>query len=152
HESAGVAGEEAGRRLAQTRVRALESTPARINVGCEQGLDADVSITGEDGKTIRTTCGKEVPVRAGRYRIEVHAPHFEPSRPFEQVLRIGQPFNYFAALTPKKGELRVFADPEDALVLVTDLRQRIYGDGTPNQLPDGIHNVHVEAPGRIAED
>ena len=140
------------RQLAQTRVRALEATPAHINVGCEQGQEAEVRITGDDGRTIRTACNEEVTVHAGKYRIEVLAPHFEPTKPLERTLRLGQAFNYFATLVPKKGELRVFADPDDALVLVKDLGQRIYGDGTPNQLPDGTHTIHVEAPGRVAED
>jgi hypothetical protein len=145
------------RKRAQTRVRALESTPARIRVGCElpdvqQGEIAEVFITGDDGRTIQTKCDEEIAVRAGHYRIQIRAQHYDPGKVTDVTLRIGQPFNYFEPLRRKKGELRVFADPEEALVLVTNLNQRIYGDGTPNELPDGVHNLHVEAPGRVAED
>lgn len=144
------------RRRAQTRVRALESTPARIRVACElpdaQGEIADVTITGEDGHAVHSKCDEEVAVHAGHYKIQIRAPHYDPGKVQDVTLHIGQPFNYFEPLKRKKGELRVFADPEEALVLVTDLNTRIYGDGTPNELPDGIHNLHVEAPGRIAED
>jgi hypothetical protein len=155
-ESNGGKDDEAYRHRAQVRARSLESTPARILVDCElpdaQGETAEVSITGDDGRTIQTTCKKEIAVRAGHYRIQIRAPHYDPGKVHDVSLHIGQPFNYFEPLKRKKGELRVFADPEEALVLVTDLNQRIYGDGTPNELPDGIHNLHVEAPGRIAED
>jgi hypothetical protein len=147
---------EAYRRRAETRLHALESTPAKINVACElqdatRGDHALVLITAEDGSVRRAGCGEEVTVRAGRYRIDIRADHYDAPKTQEVTLRIGQPYNYFAALARKKGVVRIFADPDDALVLV-DQKVRISGAGDPYDLPDGVHNVHVEAPGREPEE
>src|SRR5262249_8587675 len=97
-ESADGRDEEPYRRRAQTRVRALESTPAQISVACDlrdstplDKAEARVVLMSADGSTREVRCDQEVAVRAGRYRIAIRAPNYEPWER-DLIARIGQPY------------------------------------------------------------
>jgi len=150
--------DEAYRKRAAMRVRFLESTPARLKVACDLeeptqfDLDsARVIITTDDGQVKEARCDEVTDLRAGHYRVTVRAPNYETSRIEDLPAKIGEPYTYVFPLRRKKGQVRVFADPDDALVLA-DGNIRIDPAGVPSALPAGIHTLRVEAPGRVTDE
>ncbi len=128
------------------RVQVLSNLPARIKVATVPP-GATVTLTGETGTNGRGIANDNEPitVRKGTYEMRVEMPGYEPVTTTIEV-EIGQPYSYYFRLEPKKGTLRVTANPGSARVFVDDRLAAIgqYVD----KLPIGKHRVTVEATGR----
>ncbi|MGE0387165.1 MAG: PEGA domain-containing protein [Gammaproteobacteria bacterium] len=104
--------------------------------------DAQVQATIRGGFAL-ALAGRHL-MRAGEYRIQAHAPGFEP---FQAALTVDEAAVQTRRFTlvPLPGHLRVQAAPVAAAVMVDGVR-RATTPATVRDLPAGTHRIRVEAP------
>ncbi len=128
------------------RVQVLSNLPARVRVATVPP-GARITLVGETGVNARGVAGDRKPleVRKGSYELRVELEGYEPISEKIEV-EIGQPYSYYFRLEPKRGTMRVIADPSGARIFVD---KKLVGIGTyTERVPIGVHSVTVEADGR----
>lgn len=138
------------RRVQSARAQVLRNLPARVRIATEPP-GASVTLTSKSGARGAhgfSNADEPLEIRKGTYVLTVSLPGHETVTETIEV-KIGQPYSYYFRLEPKKGTLRVAAQPASARVFVGD-RWVALGNYV-DTLPIGKYTVSVEADDHLPE-
>lgn len=130
------------KKLIAARIHVLENLPAKIRVNTEPA-NAHITIANEARKVADERSGKEIEIPGGRYTMTIeHAGFATVTR--EIVAEVGKPYTFFEKLEPRRGQLRVHVEPEEARLFVDKLQ---VGTGAYSaEVPGGHYTISAEAP------